>query len=221
MHCNALQRTGDCNALQRTATHCNALQHAQRRTATHRNALQCALPRTATHCNALQHTATHYNAQQCAATHCNALQRIATHCHTHCNALQRTTTDRLNMDLVAVLRVVSLARTVLLPSVLLLQRLVSRSHSVHALLYSFHPTNCTQCFTLSCFSLAQHLLHCCSCIPRSHCGMPIPPSHSVVFLDRTVLYSSTMRICSVLAQHFNDIHIHTYLYSVTPVTAQD
>jgi len=31
-----------------------------------------------------------------------------------------------------------------------------------------------------------------------------------------------MRICSiVLTQHFNDIHIHTYVYSVTPVTAQD
>ena len=52
--------------------------------------------------------------------------------------------------------------------------------------------------------------------------MSISPSHCVVFLDRTVLYYFAMRICSIiLAQHFNDIHIHTYVYSVTPVTAQN
>ena len=94
------------------------------------------------------------------------------------NALQRTTANKLFMGLVAVLRVVSLACTVLVPSVLLLQRLVSRWHSVHALLYSFHLANHARCFTLSCFLLAQYLLHCCNCIPRSphsHCGVPILP----------------------------------------------
>ena len=61
-----------------------------------------SLQRTATHCNTLQHTATrhtygsvltsslmdctlsvcHYNALQHIATHCNTLQHTATHCNT-------------------------------------------------------------------------------------------------------------------------------------------
>jgi len=66
-------------------------------------------------------------------------------------------------------------------------------------------------FTFSLFSRSN-------CMPCLHCCVPILPSHSVVFLDRTVLYP----FCSIaLAQHFNDIHVHTYVYSVTPVKAQD
>jgi len=84
----ALQCTAThCNALQHAATHCNTLQHA----ATHCNTLQ----QTATHCNTLQHTVCmrrretreHCNAYR-TATHCNTLQHTAT----HCNALQRTAT---------------------------------------------------------------------------------------------------------------------------------
>ena len=192
-----------CNALQRTATHCNALQ----RTATHCNALQ----RSVTHCNTLQRTSTHCNALQCTS----ALQRTAT----HFNALQLTNSTWASLQysvsypllaccypLCCYSSAWSLARTI----------------TVRALIYSFHPTNHTRCFTLSCFSLKQYLLHCCNCIPRSHFGVPIPSLHSVVFLDRTLLYSSTMCFCSiVLAQHFNDIHIHTFVYLVTPVKAQD
>jgi len=109
-NCNALHRAAihvgqetqrtawHCNILQHTATHCNTLQH----TATHCDALHC----TATHCNTLQHTATHCNALQRTAMRCNTLQRTATHCitlhhsatlcitlqHTakHCITLQRT-----------------------------------------------------------------------------------------------------------------------------------
>jgi len=53
--------------LQRTATHCNTLQHA----AKHCNTLQL----TATHCNALQHTATHCNTQHNTAPHCRQIGR--------------------------------------------------------------------------------------------------------------------------------------------------
>jgi len=53
----------------------NALQH----TATHCNAQQCS----ATHCYTLQHTATHCNAQQSSATHCYTLHHTATHCKMH------------------------------------------------------------------------------------------------------------------------------------------
>ena len=73
--------------LQRTATHCNALECTA---ATHCNALQ----RPGMHCcNALQHTATPWNALlQRTATPWNALlQRTAT----HCNALQQRTATGL------------------------------------------------------------------------------------------------------------------------------
>jgi len=93
-HCNALQRTAtDYNAMQHTATHwyfwlCNSV------------VLQHTDIATAPHCNALQHTATHlyfwlYICLQCqwycstlilqphhTATHCNTLQHTATHCNT-------------------------------------------------------------------------------------------------------------------------------------------
>jgi len=91
-----------CNALRRTATHCNKLQGA----ATILNLTHLLQPRSVcgeTHYNALQQpSTTHCNkplvtylprlqsvggAQQCTATHYNALQRTAT----HSNALQRTT----------------------------------------------------------------------------------------------------------------------------------
>jgi len=117
----------------------------------------------------------------------------------------------------------------LLPSVLLLYCLVACSHSVHALLHSFHPANHAQCAPMSCSSLAQCLLHSCNCIPRSHCGVPIPPSHSVVprshcttlLRNAVVLHCAAMHICSVvLAQHFRDIRTQTSVYPVTAVTAQ-
>jgi len=60
--------------------------------------LVCTLQRTATHCNALQRTATHillpYNRISIRYTwyvHCNALQHTAT----HCNALQHSATHNL------------------------------------------------------------------------------------------------------------------------------
>ena len=75
-------RRDHVNTLQRTATHCNTLQHklqcnALQHTATHCNRIIDALPtrrhqHTATHCNTLQHTTTH-NTLQRTATHCNGI----------------------------------------------------------------------------------------------------------------------------------------------------
>ena len=106
-HCNTLQRTIvmqhttapqpqlqvlfaiHCNALQRTATHCTALQQQQPRS---RNCMSF-LWHTATYCDILQHTTTHCNTLQHASPtamiarpFCNTLQHTAT----HCKALQRT-----------------------------------------------------------------------------------------------------------------------------------
>jgi len=95
-----------CNTLQRTAAHCNTLQHATTRCDTHIHIDTCI--NAATYCNALQHTATHCNTLKHAATRCNTLQHTATHCNTpqhtathwntlqhtatHCNTLQHTAT---------------------------------------------------------------------------------------------------------------------------------
>ena len=64
-------------ALERTATHCDTLQHI----AKHCNALQ----HTATYCIILQHIATPCNTLHHTASHCNTLQHTATHCSTRAN----------------------------------------------------------------------------------------------------------------------------------------
>jgi len=84
------------SVLQRTATHCNALQHTATHSPIHSviDVVECV----ATHCNILQHTATHCNTLQHihlfiqslmllsvlqpTATYCNALQHTTTHCNT-------------------------------------------------------------------------------------------------------------------------------------------
>jgi len=86
--------------MQRTGTHCNAMQHTAmqyhtlQRTATYCNALQC----TPIQCNTLAPSSrlkkSLKRTQQNTATNCNTLHRTATHCTTlqhtamHCNALQ-------------------------------------------------------------------------------------------------------------------------------------
>jgi len=62
-----------CNALQHTATNCNALCRSfwvLKDTPRHH---------TATHSNILKHPTTHWNTQQHPATYCNTLQHTATH----------------------------------------------------------------------------------------------------------------------------------------------
>ena len=86
-----------CN-FERTAAHCNILQHTAIKhpaihSATHCNTLQ----RTATHCDILGHTATHCNKLQNTATHCYTLKYAATHCntlhnHTVCRGLSTSVT---------------------------------------------------------------------------------------------------------------------------------
>ena len=77
------QRTAThCNILQHTATHCNTAPHV----ATHSPNRRYIRRHTATYCNTLQHNATHCNTLQQNATHCNTLQHTAT----HCNTLQHT-----------------------------------------------------------------------------------------------------------------------------------
>ena len=77
-----------CNALQRTATHCNALAcNALQRTAMHGNTLQ----HTAIQCNMRQHTRQHESTQT--ATHCSqAFLNRSSRMYTaaRCNALQHT-----------------------------------------------------------------------------------------------------------------------------------
>ena len=114
-HCKILQRvlqrtsiatddsfqTSRHATLQRTATHCNTLQHTAMHTATHCNRYR-RLPLVATtHYYTLQHKATHpaihYDCYRqlipLAMQHCKALQRTvqrtATHTATHCNCYRR------------------------------------------------------------------------------------------------------------------------------------
>jgi len=95
-HCNALPLAGngtwytmdDCNILQ--CTHCNVLQH----TATHCNTLQ----HIATHCNTLQYTATHCNTLQHTATRYNTLQHIATRCNTRQHTAVGRITTGINIE---------------------------------------------------------------------------------------------------------------------------
>ena len=80
-----------CNTLQRTATHCIALQHtpAGGTDAIIHCVHSSLLQRTAMHCNALQRTATHCNTLQHTATHCNTLLPVALILDPLC-ALQQT-----------------------------------------------------------------------------------------------------------------------------------
>jgi len=81
-----------CNALQRTATHCNTMQHAlhdtlqdtlQHNDTNHANGQ--GRRDTAMHCNTMQQNDTNYTIR--VATHCN------THCNTQCNTLQHNDTN--------------------------------------------------------------------------------------------------------------------------------
>jgi len=79
---------------QRTAAHCNALQHTATNTLQHAatNILQGKISvrtckfyaggRNIARLPKLPHTATHCNTMQCIATHCNKLQHTATRCKT-------------------------------------------------------------------------------------------------------------------------------------------
>jgi len=80
-----------CNAVQNTATHCNAQEYSPCKTDDSLNNPKCnILQHTATHCNTLQHTATHYNTLQRTATHYNTLQHNDPNA-TYCIALQHIT----------------------------------------------------------------------------------------------------------------------------------
>jgi len=72
--------THSCNALQRTATHCNTLRH---NTARINIASYASYASEAHSCNTLQHAATRCNTLQHAAARCIMLQRTVTHCNTH------------------------------------------------------------------------------------------------------------------------------------------
>jgi len=92
-----LDNSWNSKTLQRTAAHCNILQHIPHYSATHytqsddvgnpqhamlsfddsRNGKTLIiLQHNATHCNTLQHTATHCNALQRTALHCNTLHAV-------------------------------------------------------------------------------------------------------------------------------------------------
>ena len=91
-HCNTLQHKKKiaeianrthCNTLQHTATHCNTLQHTATQKMNSRNCKLNTLQHTATHCNTLQHKKKLQKLQiEHIATHCNTLQYTATHCNT-------------------------------------------------------------------------------------------------------------------------------------------
>jgi len=78
-HCNTLQHmAAHYSTLQHTATQCNTLQH----TALGTCVAMASSDDAATHCNTLQHSATLCNTLQHTATHCNTPQHTATHCNT-------------------------------------------------------------------------------------------------------------------------------------------
>ena len=79
--------------LQRTASHCNTLQHTATANEHKTTPFVLGASHSATHCNTLQHTATHYNTLQQRKKHkTTPFVLEASHSATHCNTLQHTAT---------------------------------------------------------------------------------------------------------------------------------
>jgi len=156
---------------QRTASHCNTLQHTAARCST----LQC----TTTHCNALQHTAARCSTLQHTAAHCNTrlqhtytatrtLQHTATHihCNTHCNTQLQHTSWRV-------------------------LQLMTRKSSFNKLQHT-----ATHCNTVQ-----HTQTHCSTCNTLQHAHFPSTSTHHDSLFYRSLLHVSFVGlVCRSLLQ---------------------